>query len=576
MRFIELAGYFERLEKTSKRLEMFDILAELFQKASALEIDKIIYLVQGELLPPFHGLMIGMSEKYLLRAIARSANRPLPEVETLFRTEGDLGKTAEQLVRGEGRGLGVAEIYHRLFLIAEVSGEGSVEKKIDALSALLMDASPKEAKYIARFVIGKLRLGAGDATVMEALAKARCDRSLRPLLERGYNITSDLGLTARVFFEKGEDGIGAMKVRMGYPIRPALCERLSSAEEIVEKIGRCSVEMKYDGFRCQVHKSKNEVAIFSRNLERTTPMFPEIVEAIRRHLSAPEAIVEGEALAYDEASGSLLPFQVTSQRKRKHGIEEAAKSFPLRLYLFDLLYLNHEDYTSRPYSERRAMLASLIKKNNTIFLSEAIESDDPKAIVRFFDGGIERGLEGVVAKRLDRPYAAGSRNFNWIKLKRSYKGELSDSIDLCIVGYFVGKGHRASFGIGGILGAVYDPESDAFKTISRIGSGFTEEEWIRLKKVLDDSKAPHRPPRVDSLVEPDVWVMPTYVVTVTADEITRSPSHTAGRDEEGIGYALRFPRVQGGLRADKRPEDSTSVGEIIEMFRSQRHIHLKE
>ncbi|HET6370985.1 MAG TPA: DNA ligase, partial [Nitrospiria bacterium] len=189
--------------------------------------------------------------------------------------------------------------------------------------------------------------------------------------------------------------------------------------------------------------------------------------------------------------------------------------------------------------------------------------------------GIERGLEGVVAKRLDTPYSAGSRNFNWIKLKRSYKGELSDTIDICIVGYFAGKGHRAQFGIGGILGAVYDSDSDTFKTVSRVGSGFTEEEWVRLKKILDDTAISHKPARVDSLVEPDVWVTPTYVVTVTADEITRSPSHTAGRDEQGIGYALRFPRAQGWIREDKRAEDANSVSEVIEMFEQQKNIRLK-
>jgi DNA ligase-1 len=575
MRFAELVDYFERLEATTKRLEMFDILAELFQKAEPREIDKIIYLTQGELLPAFHGVTIGMSEKYLVRVIGRAAERPQKEITALFHKEGDVGKTAERVIRGEGKGLQVADVYETLFSIAGISGEGSVERKIETLSGLFARVSSKEAKYIARFVAGRLRMGAGDATVLEALAKSKIDRAFRPELERAYNITSDLGLVAKTLFSEGREGVRRISVRLGYPIRPALCERLSSAEEIVEKIGRCSVEMKYDGFRCQVHRSRKEVAIFSRNLERTTPMFPEIVDAASRSLSADEAIVEGEALAFDEATGDLLPFQVTIQRKRKHGIDQAAKDFPLRFYVFDLLYLNGEDFTGRPYAERRAKLASILRKNETMVLSEAIVTDDPKEIVKFFDAGLERGLEGVVAKRLDTPYSAGARNFNWIKLKRSYKGELSDSIDLCIVGYFAGKGHRARFGIGGILGAVYDPESDTFKTISRVGSGFTEEGWVKLKAALDEVASSHKPARVDSLIEPDVWVTPTYVVTVTADEITRSPSHTCGRDDQGIGYALRFPRAQGWIRSDKRAEDANSVSEIIEMFGQQKNIRLK-
>src|SRR5581483_6371592 len=343
----------------------------------------------------------------------------------------------------------------------------------------------------------------------------------------------------------------------------------------IEKIGRCAVEIKYDGFRCQVHKSKDDLAIFSRNQERTTPMFPEIAEAVDRLFPGQEVILEGEALAFNEATGDLLPFQVTIQRKRKHGIDDMVKSHPLKFFVFDLLYLNGEDYTKLGYSERRQKLIELIKKNPVVEISHAIETDDPKAVVKFFDASIERGLEGIVAKRLDAPYAAGSRNFNWIKLKRSYKGELSDSVDLVLVGYYAGKGHRARFGIGTVLGAVYDPESDRFKTVSKIGTGFSEEELVQLKALLDEIAVPGPPPGVDSDIVPDVWVTPKYVVAVTADEITRSPNHTAGRDVDGVGYALRFPRVQGFIRADKGASDATTVAEIVAMFDRQKHVKME-
>ncbi|MDC4226797.1 MAG: hypothetical protein MPW15_21755 [Candidatus Manganitrophus sp.] len=218
--------------------------------------------------------------------------------------------------------------------------------------------SPIEAKYVARFMAGRLRLGAGDATILEALALSKGDRAYRKELDRAYNITSDLGLVAKTLYQAGEEGIRAMSVRMGYPIRPALCERVSSPEEIVEKIGRCSVEVKYDGFRCQIHKSKNDLAIFSRNQERTTPMFPEIAEACWNLFGEQEIILEGEALAFNESTGDLLPFQITSQRKRKHGIEDMAKAFPLKFFVFDLLYLNGEDYTHHGYAQRRKNCSS--------------------------------------------------------------------------------------------------------------------------------------------------------------------------------------------------------------------------
>ncbi|MFQ5579565.1 MAG: ATP-dependent DNA ligase [Nitrospiria bacterium] len=572
MKFSTLVGFFEKLETTRKRLEMFDLLAELFKQADSSEIDKIIYMTQGELLPPFHGINIGMSEKYLLRAISEGAGLDLADISQSFRVLGDLGTVSEKYFKNEGGGTSVEEVYQKIREIALISGEGSVDQKIHAVATLLGVVAPVEAKYISRFLAGKLRLGAGDATVLEALALSKGDRAYRAFLDRAYHITSDLGLVARTFFQSGEKGVRDISVRLGYPIRPALCERLSSSEEIIEKIGRCSVEVKYDGFRCQVHQGKDNFTIFSRNQERTTPMFPEIAAAIGQLFPGEEVILEGEALAYDEVTGNLFPFQVTIQRKRKHGISELAKKVPLRFFVFDLLYHGGEDYTGRPYTERRRKLLEIIEKNDVVEVSKAVETEDPEEVTQFFDEAVEEGLEGIVVKRLDGPYAAGSRNFNWIKLKRSYKGELSDSVDLCIIGYYAGKGKRANFGIGTILSAVYDKASDRFKTISKIGTGFSEDELIRLKDLLDQIRSPECPADLDSEMTPDVWVLPRYIITVTADEITRSPSHTAGRDASGIGYALRFPRVQGFIRTDKSEKEATTVTEVVSMYNRQKHV----
>jgi DNA ligase-1 len=573
MKFHTLTDYFQRLEKTSKRLAMFDMLAELFREAGTEDISEIIYLAQGQLKPPFYGVEIGMSEKLLTRALSDAANVPTEKVLSIFKETGDLGLTAETLIKRKG-GLNVKDVYSELLQIAQTSGKGSVEKKIELLVNLLRGVSPREAKYIARFVQGRLRLGIGDPTVLEALALAEGNRELRPELERAYNLCSDLGLVARTLKTKGMKEIRTFKVHVGYPIRMALCERLPSAEEIIKKIGRAAVEAKYDGFRCQVHKDEREIEIFSRNLERMTHMFPEIREAAQE-LPARDAILEGEALATNEATGELLPFQVTIQRKRKHGIEALSKEFPLRFFAFELLYLDGKDYTEKAYIERRTKLVSLLGENPVIEPAVMFETEDPLEIHAHFEEFVETGLEGMVAKRLDSPYTAGARNFNWIKLKRSYKGELADSVDVCIIGYYLGKGSRARFGIGALLGAVYDPETDTFRSVSKIGTGFTEDELMELKRTLDAVALKKKHPRVDSDLEPDVWVEPRYVLTVTADEITRSPMHTAGRDKEGAGYALRFPRAVGQLRADKNPEDATTVGEVIQLARQQKKVTVK-
>jgi DNA ligase 1 len=577
MRFRHLAEVFERLEATAKRLEMFEILADLFRSAGADEIAPIIYLSQGRLLPAFQGLEMGMSDKLLMRALVEATRRPPEEVLAHYKHSGDLGTTAETLLKDHaGEGLAVAQVYEELLRIARTGGGGSVEKKLCNLAELLAAASPKEAKYIARFVVGRLRLGVGDATVLEALALAKLgDRKLKVDLERAYNLCSDLGRVGEAASEGGREAIGAIHVQVGYPIRMALCERVIEPEDIIQKIGRCAVEPKLDGFRCQIHKDGEGVEIFSRNLERTTPMFPDIAEAVRRQIRAKTAIFEGEALAFDEGTGELLSFQTTIQRKRKHGIADHAKEFPLKLFGFDLLYVDGEDYTPRPYLERRKELTERIAQGPIIEPAEAEEVEDPQRLRMIFEAAIARGFEGIVAKRLDSPYTAGSRNFNWIKLKRSYKGALSDTVDLCIVGYFRGGGKRARFGIGAVLAAVYDGATDVFKTICKVGTGFSDEEWVRLRERLDPIAVDHQPARVDSKMIPDVWVQPAFVITVAADEITRSPLHTCGSDAQGIGYALRFPRVQGFLREDKRAEDSNTVRDIIELYELQKRVKLE-
>lgn len=579
MKFARLADYFEHLEATTKRLEMFDILSRLFQEAESDEIDKVVYLCQEQLAPSFRGIEIGMAEKLILRAIASATEENETQVVPLYKKLGDPGLVIEQLLvkhRGagaRGKRLDVTTVYDELLAIAQTSGEGSVEKKIRRLADLLSACSPKEARYIARFVMGRLRLGIGDPTILDSLSKAfKGDRSFRPELERAYNLCSDLGLVARTLFQKGERGIRDFHVQVGNPIRMAAAERLPTAEEIVKKIGRCAAEVKLDGFRLQIHKRGEMVETFSRNLERTTPMFPEIIEGVRQQIRAREAIFEGEALAINEETGELYPFQVTVQRKRKHGVEEMAREYPLVLYAFDLLYADGTDYTPHPYQERRQALERLILPGERIRLAEQIITDDPREIERFFEESIARGLEGIVAKKLDAPYQAGARGFHWIKLKRSYKGELSDTVDVVLVGYFRGRGMRAKFGIGALLGAVYDQASDTFKTVAKIGSGLSEENWVRMRELLDGVRVAHRPARVDSLIEPDVWVEPRYVVTVLADEITKSPVHTCGKHDDEPGYALRFPRIVGWIREDKNPEDANTVGEIIEMFQMQRKV----
>lgn len=575
MKFSELAECFERLESTTKRLEMIDILSEMFKKSSLEEIKRIIYLCQGQILPPYKGIVIGMAEKLILRVISRVSNKSIKVIEKIYKKNGDLGLTAEHFAKQESKGLSVSEVYDTFLKIAKASGKGSVEVKINMLCQLLSKSNTKEAKYVARFPIGRLRLGIGDPTILDGLCVSKFgDKSFRPELERAFNLLSDLGEIAKIFFEKGKQGIRNVKIQVGVPIRPALAERLSSAKEIVKKIGKCLIEVKIDGFRCEVHKKGNNITIFSRNLESTTHMFPEIVEGVRKQIKAKDIIFEGEAVAMNEDTGEFYPFQVTMQRKRKYEIQKMKQEYPLVLFAFDLLYADGIDYTRKPLIERKNKLESLILKGNGVRIPEKIITDDPKEINKFFEKAIEEGLEGAMAKRLEAHYQAGSRNFNWIKLKRSYKSELTDTIDAVIIGYFKGRGMRAAWGIGALLVAVYNKKKDVFESVARVGSGLSEENWKKLRKMLDKISIKRKPARVVTELKPDAWIEPMYVLKLKADEITRSTVHSCGF-EKGKGYALRFPRVEGWVRFDKKPEDSNSTKEIKDMFKRQKHVKVK-
>ncbi|MBI5159594.1 ATP-dependent DNA ligase [Candidatus Micrarchaeota archaeon] len=584
MLFKELAEAYEKIEATAGRLEMTAILAELFSKAKASDVAIIVYLTQGRVAPPHEGIEVGIGEKFVERAIAGTTGYSLKEVGKKFKEKGDFGLVAEELAGKKkqqslaSEELSVEKVFESFMKIAKSSGAGSQELKVKLLGELLNSASSVEARYIARFPLDQLRLGVGDPTILDAFSQLkRGDKSLREELERAYNLCNDLGLVARVLLEEGEEGIRRFKVRAFSPIRPALAERLSSAEEIIEKLGECVVESKYDGFRCQVHKKGDKVKLYSRKLEETTKMFPEIVEAVKKQVKANEAVFEGEALAFNEESGEYLPFQVTIQRKRKHGVKEMAEEFPLKLFAFDLLYADGKDYTVEVFEERRKKLGEMIGKGGEIKLSEAKRVKTAKELEDYFEDRVSKGLEGIVAKDLKQKYVAGARKFAWIKLKRSYKGELADTLDVVVLGYYLGKGARTEFGFGGLLAGVYDEKNCEFKTIAKIGSGFTEEQMKELEKELEKIKVKAKPKNVNSLLEPDVWVEAKFVVTVSADEITRSPVHSCGKKGEAQGYALRFPRMVGsGIRSDKAPQDATSEKEVIKLFGMQKRTQKSE
>lgn len=570
-----MAELYDKLESTTKRLAMTDDLAAFFKTVNPEKIRQVVYLLQGILAPEHEGIQLGIGERLCEAALAKVSGKTLKHIQAAYRKCGDLGIVAEQSLaqktqKSLGReSLSVEKVYSNLYKLATTSGEGSQDQKIGLLSELFSNATPAEAKAIARFVTGRLRLGIAESTIVDALSVAQAgDKSLKQDLERAFNLTSDLGGVAQTLTQDGLEAVKKTGPKPFFPIRPALAERLPTAEQIVEKLGKCSIEAKYDGLRLQVHKNADRVKIYSRRQEDVTAMFPDITAATTKQFNAKDAIFEGEAIGVN-AAGGFIPFQETIQRKRKHGVTEFAKKIPLKLYAFELLYADGKDWTKEPYHLRQDELKKRVKSGQVLQIADTRIVQTAEELERIFDELVSEGLEGIMAKDLNAPYTAGARKFSWVKLKRSYSSKLADSLDVAIIGFYFGKGKRTDFGFGGLLTAVYDETNNRFRSIAKIGTGFSEQQMADFRKVLQKDAVRQKPINVDCLLVPDVWVQPKHVVTVIADEITRSPVHTcAWKDKEGL--ALRFPRLKGFIREDKTTKDSTTEAEVLEMYEMQR------
>lgn len=578
MEYATLVSFYEKIEGTTKRLEMTDFLVQLFRKVQRGSIREVVYLTEGRIAPDYAGIELGLADKLAIRVLAQVTGLTEKEVGALAREKGDLGLVAEAAISERRQAaitgvkpLTVRKVFDNLSAIASASGEGSQQAKIDRLAELLRDATPGEAKYIVRTVVGKMRLGVADMTIVDALAAAFATKQQKPSVERAYNVSSDLGEVAAVVASQGIEGLDDIHLRVGRPILSMLCERVPTLKEAFERLGRCAFEYKYDGLRMQIHVTRGSVQIFSRRLENITSQFPEIVAATSKAFTAKDGIIEGEGVPVDPNTGDILPFQVVSHRRgRKFDVDAAAAEFPVILFLFDCLLKDDTDLTTRTYEARRQILKEVVREGDRVKFAHTLVTDDEARAERFFEEAIQLGCEGLVAKALDSVYEAGARGYKWVKLKRDYQAEMSDTVDLVVVGGLAGRGKRAGTW-GALLMAAYDKPTDTFKTVSKLGTGFTDEMLASFPKKFGPHRLDHRHARVDSTMEADAWFEPRHVMEVLGSEITLSPVHTAakGTIREGSGLAIRFPRFTGKWREDKRAEDATTVEEILQMYRRQ-------
>ena len=591
MKISEFSNFLKRLDETPKRLEITDILAELVEKLSPEEIDKAIYLASGYLEAPFANIKFNIAERMMARileqAYATTQNPDIKkDVQKLYDKEGDMGNVAYELGKGKKNPENptLLEVYEKLLEIAGEEGGGSQDSKVNKTASLIKGLDHLSAKYIVRIILGLTRLGFTELTIIAALAKFLGDKKLTTKIEARYNIHPDIGLIAKRIKEKGIKGLDDVTIETGVPILSQKAQRVSGMAEAMERIKTVWAEFKFDGTRVQLHmdrkkKDKNKIdtqtsffefddskfliKTYTRNLEETTHQYPDIIGAAIEQIDADSIILDGEAIGFNKKTGEFLPFQETIQRKRKHDVEQTAKNIPLKYFVFDLLYLNGKSLIDKSLRERREILAKVIKKGETIIVDEHFETDKFEELEEYYEIAKSKKLEGLIAKSPEDPYQAGARSYSWIKLKTADEKLLKDSMDCVVLGYYFGKGVRSKFGIGGFLVGVYDDKTDSFKTLTKIGTGLKEEDWGILKKMADKFKVAKCPSNVvmDKTFAPDVYTAPKIVVEIGADEISISPSHSAG-------YALRFPRLLK-FREDKPATESTTLKEIEKMFKNQ-------
>jgi len=578
MEFSIIAEIFERMESTTKRIELTNLLVELLKKTPKKIIPNAVYLLQGIIRPNFEGVELGVAEKLAIRAISKSSGLSIKKIEDDYKKCGDLGITASNILKLKTQTTFTAEkitlerIYETLFRIAKLGGKGSQDLKMKYISSLLNDATPLEAKFVLKILLGTLRLGIAENTIMDALAIAFTGKKEnREQIENAYNVSSDLGKVSLLIATDGIDEIKKFKISLFSPIRPMLADRVKSEKEAIKKMSEVfAAEYKLDGERVQIHKQANEVVLFSRRLENITQYYPDIVENVKKSLSVNEGVFEAEIVPVNENTGEFLPFQELMHRRRKYKLEKAISQYPITVNFFDVLYFDKKDCLNLEYSERRKILEKLVNEDDFSKLVPMLLVKNENEIEDFLENSINSGCEGLMLKTLDAPYRAGARGSNWLKLKREYRNELGDSLDLIVIGAYFGRGRRTGL-YGTLLLGTYNPDKDNFPSVCKVGTGFTDESLDQLYQILSNKITLKKNSRVVSEMEADVWFEPDLVLEIVASEITLSPIHKTGLNliRKGSGFALRFPKFTGKIRYEKAVEDASTDEEVLTLYKGQ-------
>lgn len=593
--FKDLCAVFESIEATTKRLEITDLLKNFFLtiiKKSPEDLAKVVHISLSRLGPVYEGLELGLGEQLLIKAIALTTGRKTTKIKEEIENLGDIGLVAQssrsnQSTMMKPKPLTVDRLYRVLTEIATASGQSATTKKLEKVQGLFVACQDHESKYLFRLLEGKLRIGLAEQTLLAALGLAaaefhhqnndQCDPIA--IIKGVYNSMPNYNMIIPRLLESGIEGLqSACHLTPGIPLKPMLAFPTRSLTEVLDRFeGRTfSCEYKYDGERAQIHRlASGEVFIYSRNSENMSQKYPDLIAQIGSIVqpSTQSYVIDCEVVAWDKEAQKLLPFQILSTRKRKDVTTDNI-NVQVCLFAFDLLYLNGKSFIEEQFKSRRDALHSAFKEvEGEFYFAKALDGSSVEDIQTFLEDAIQHGCEGLMVKTLEEEstYEPSKRSRKWLKVKKDYLEGCGDSLDLVVIGGYLGRGKRKGV-YGGYLLACYDPDSEEYQAICKIGTGFSEadlESQIELfKPHLIAAPRPYY--RCTENIKPDVWFAPAIVWEVKAADFSISPVYTAawGHVEPGKGVSLRFPRYLR-VRDDKKPEEATSCHQVAEMYQRQ-------
>lgn len=540
----------QRVEGVSSTLEKIDLVAAFLATLEEAELAIAPNFVMGTVFPPGSDLVMGVGSSILYDALQRACGCPVGQIEDMLRATGDPGLVASKVVEKRkplnfaaftgGDQLSIAEVFQRFLAVAKASGKKSHEVKVKNLQFLFSQATSLEAQYIARLAIEDMRIGVGEGGVRDALAKA-FGRSAEEV-ERGYNLTNDMGLVA-VSAKRGT--LSKLTVMINHPMKMMLAQLSESIPTALQEMGTAAIEWKYDGARVQIHKDGERVRIYSRRLENVTQSLPEITRAILKQVSANSAILDGEAVALDEAGRPRAFQDILKRFRRKYNVEKLASQIPLSLFLFDIIYLNGQSVMDHPFTDRRKVLVEVADPS---LLAKQVVSDRADVAEEIYREALDAGHEGIMLKNPSSVYAPGKRGKNWLKVK-----PIMETLDLVVIGARWGEGRRATF-LGSYRLACIEPETGKFLDVGWVATGLTDEALSELTEMFRDLIIVQKGMELE--------LRPAVIFEVAYEEIQRSPNYSSG-------YALRFPRLVE-VRDDKSLEDADTLERVVSLYRMQR------